>query len=103
MTEPTNIAQRELSNTCVVRDLNGKLSIWVGGTRVIGTQGIATHPQADGTSLLTFGISSFNFRFAEQEPIAPVYEKNNVLAFPNMAKALAILDGGKATPPDVVA
>ncbi len=88
MTTETEVPT-QVSNVTVVRDGGGGLSVWVGKERMLGTMAIGISHLNDGGGMLTLGVPSSRFRFAENEPAEPVYAKTaDVLRFPTKPTAV---------------
>src|SRR5260370_42256817 len=78
------------SNTTVVRDQDGKLSVWVGNEKMMGVAMVQI--AQDNMSLV---IPMARVRVAEDVPATPVYEtKDNVIQFTRfrIAQAAATVD-----------
>lgn len=82
MTETAKEEKVPFSNVTVVRDVDGKLAMYVGSEKVIGVTNIQMQPLNDGTPFWTIGIPGNRVRIAERVPALPQYEATNVVRFP---------------------
>lgn len=68
----------KFSNTTLVRDDAGELSVWVAGEKILG----ATQIQVNPSGVLVFAVPMERVRMAEGTPIVQlVYETKNILPF----------------------
>lgn len=68
------------SNVSIVRDPDGRMSVFVGTEKMLGVIGLNMQPTNDG-GMWTFGIPSTRVRLCERVPTQPVYEDVNVVPF----------------------
>lgn len=87
MENATNKETITYSNVSIVREPDGKMSVFVCGEKMLGTVHINMQPTNDG-GLWTFGVPSSRVRLCERVPAQPVYEDVNVVN-------LYPLNGGK--------
>lgn len=76
----------DFSNTTVVRDQEGNLTIWVGNEKMLGVVGSQI-----GQNSLTVVLSMARVRLAEGVPATPVVQTSNVLEFKKFRAAQAEL------------
>lgn len=75
MSEPKEIVL--FSNTTLVRDEDGTLSVWVAGEKMHGVASVIIN-----NGVASIGLPLTRVRFAERQPLQNVYEtKNNVVPF----------------------
>jgi hypothetical protein len=65
------------SNVTVVRDSEGKLSVWAGNEKLLGVGAVQMNQDT-----MSLAIPMSRIRLAEDAPATPVFESKNVVAFP---------------------
>lgn len=73
--------QVQIVNTSIVRDPDGKLTLWVGNEKMLGVGTLTMQPQPDGVGMWVLVIPSNRVRLCERVPEPPVYEADNVVPF----------------------
>lgn len=71
----------EFSNTTIVRDTEGHLSIYVGAEKMLGTLGVNIQQ-----GMLTIGVPMSRVRMTEDIPATPVLEYKDNIIIGNFAK-----------------
>lgn len=77
----------EFSNVTVVRDVEGKLTIWCGNEKLLGVVGSSI-----GQDMLSIVLTMARVRLAENVPATPVAQTKNVIEFKNFRKAQLVVD-----------
>lgn len=76
------------SNTTVVRDQDGKLTVWVGSEKMMGVSAVQLNNE-----VMSLAMPLNRLRLAEDVPATPVTaDKSNVLEFKNFRKAQLVVD-----------
>lgn len=83
------------SNVTVVRDQEGKLSVWADNVKLLGVTVVQMNNDA-----MSLAIPINRIRLAEDVPATPVIvDKSSVIEFKNFRKAQLVVDNGDETPP----
>jgi hypothetical protein len=75
------------SNVTVVRDQEGKLTVWVGNEKMLGVGPVQLNGEA-----MSLAMPMSRIRLAEDVPATPVIQTANVIEFKNFRKAQLVVD-----------
>lgn len=75
------------SNVTIVRDQEGKLSVWVGNEKMIGVGAVQLN-----NDTMSLAMNMNRVRLAEDVPATPVTTTKNVIEFKNFRKAQLAVD-----------
>lgn len=81
------------SNVTVVRDQEGKLTVWVGNEKMLGVGAVQMNNDS-----MSLALPMNRVRLAEDVPATLVVQTNNVVEFKNFRKAQLAVDNTPTEP-----